>query len=165
MDATLSRLRAASVRLHVQQLACWVQSDALRALAHGVTVKGVAAGVIDAHSDGGLCAPFEESKHGHPHDHGIACAALLAQLRDAPKTLALGLSRAGLLYEKCPAAEVEVGVQFILCSLYGNRAHPRDERALISLFVAIAALHSSDESSAEAPLADDGELQRECYET
>ena len=138
MDATASRLRAAGVRLHVQQLACWVQADALRALAHGVSVRGVAEGAIDAHTEGGLSVPFEESKHSTPREHSEACAALLRELRDSPAKLALGLRRSELLDERCPVADVEVATQFLLCALYANRAHPHDERALIGLFVAIA---------------------------
>ena len=144
MLATCLRLRAACVRLHVQHLACWVQADALRALAHGVTVSGVVPAAIGQHTDGGLSVPFEDNAHANAREHHAATAGVLQALRDSPRIVALGLRRAGLFNVKCPAAEVEVAVQFLLCSLYGNHSHPRDERALMALFAAIVAAGASE---------------------
>ena len=81
-----------------------------------------------------MSAPFDENIHSSPREQHDACAALLSDLRSSPSTVALGLRRAGLLRERCPAHEQEVAAQFLLCSLYGHRSHPLDERALMGLF-------------------------------
>ena len=51
-----------AVRFHVQQLACWVQSDALRSLALGVQVN-VGAAETPVEVAGGMSAPFDENIH------------------------------------------------------------------------------------------------------
>ena len=53
---------------------------------------------------------------------------------------------------KPPSAETEVAAQFLLCSLYGNRAHPTDEHALTNLFVALAAAAPAAAAEAAATL-------------
>jgi hypothetical protein len=138
--AVESRVRGACVRLHVQQLACWVQADALRALALGIQVSGVPTGGSElGYGDaGGLSAPFEESAHAQARERHDSCAAALYALRSSPELVVLALRRAGLLRERCPAAEQQVATQFMLCSLYGNRGHPADEHALMGLFASLA---------------------------
>ena len=92
-------------------------------------MSGVVPAAIGQHTDGGLSVPFEDNAHANAREHHAATAGVLQALRDSPRIVALGLRRAGLFNVKCPAAEVEVAVQFLLCSLYGNHSHPRDERA------------------------------------
>ena len=154
-SVTEGRLRAACVRLHVHQLSCWVQADSLRALALGGSVSGVAAGGSAglASGEGGLSAPFDESAHAKAREHHDSCAEVLHTLRSSPRLVALGLQRAGLLREKCAAADLEVASQFLLCSLYATRSHPHDERALLALFEALANGDTSGEDASSA--ADD----------
>ena len=132
----LTRLRAAFVKLHAQQLACWVQSETLRCLTIGLTTSSSGANSLVSLSDDVM--GFDEQKHAERHEHHDDVAALLDALRRQPRALAGALRRSGLMRARCPVAEQEAAVQMLLMSLYGNRTHVSDEAALMELIGALA---------------------------
>ena len=106
-ELAVDRLRAACVRLHVQQLTCWVQAETLTSLANGASAaRGEsAAGLAALEADRYLEPGFDERTHAGcpPHHEPIAC--VLNTLRTSPELVASALHRAGLLRPRCPVAE------------------------------------------------------------
>ena len=73
----------------------------------------------------------------HPEHDQIA--ALLRELRGKPELLLLALRRGGLLdAPQRDADQHEATSQLLLCSLFGNRSHPRDESGVMRVIGLLA---------------------------
>ena len=112
------------------------QADALRALAHGVSVDGP---INSPNSPSASTWQYDEGACAEVHSEHAGCAAVLATLRDRPELLALGLDRAHALRGRgCAESEAEAASQLLLCSVYGGaRHHSRDARGVVDLVGAI----------------------------
>ncbi|KAL1508399.1 hypothetical protein AB1Y20_004509 [Prymnesium parvum] len=111
------RLRGVSARLYAAGLAAWAHAATLHQLTHGAGASSTRLRVADGVAEG-----EDEAEEAHPLHEEIG--RLLVALRRRPELLVAALERCGALRPRCHEQTQEAAAQLLLCSLFGNRAHP-----------------------------------------